>query len=153
MATIVSLRDFVNELEFMSEERHSYVNRKTGEVLCATVEALSAIEEGEEDSLPDWLADELPKLREVVSSGDWLRMPSRFELEEYRIMEDFCGTLRDQTLAADLLDTIGGRGTFGRFKNMLHRHNIHEAWYRFRDLALREFAIEWLEDHGFAYKD
>ena len=68
-------------------------------------------------------------------------------------MRDYCATLPDRVLAADLLDTIGGRGTFGRFKNMLHRHNVHEQWYRFRDAALTEIAREWLEANEIQYKD
>jgi hypothetical protein len=61
--------------------------------------------------------------------------------------------LADETLREDLLDTIGGRGTFGRFKNMVHRHNIHEDWYRFRDEALKRIAVAWLEAHDISYKE
>jgi hypothetical protein len=36
---------------------------------------------------------------------------------------------------------------------MVHRHNIHEAWYRFRDEALKRIAIDWLEAHEIPYKE
>lgn len=82
-----------------------------------------------------------------------MELPSKFELNEYGIMERFCATVADETLAADLLDTIGGRGTFGRFKSMLHRHHLQDDWYRFRDEALREIARQWLEAHEIPYRE
>jgi hypothetical protein len=83
----------------------------------------------------------------------FLALPDKFELDEYRIMERFCATVGDEVLRADLLDTIGGRGTFGRWKNMLHRHKLLDQWYRFRDQAVREFASAWLEANQIPYQD
>jgi hypothetical protein len=47
----------------------------------------------------------------------------------------------------------GGRGTFGRFKNMVHRHGIADNWYRFREEALKTMAKEWLGAHGIRYRE
>ena len=124
-----------------------------GEFLSTTPEDRAAAEEEDDDDLSDEERERLPKVREAMASEDWLPLPSKFELNEYGIMERFCGTLADEMLSADLRDTIGGRGTFGRFKGMIHRHNLQEAWYRFRDEALRQFAAEWLEAHNISYRE
>lgn len=156
MTGIVSLREFVDQLDFISEECHVYVNRRTGEFLGATSEELSAAEEDDEDGadlLPEWQRDMLPKVREVLTTDDWLALPDKFEISEYGIMREFCYSLSDQVLQQDLLDTIGGQGTFRRFKNMLHRRDLLDKWYAFRHEALKEFAIEWLEAHELSYRE
>ncbi|HEY1861276.1 MAG TPA: UPF0158 family protein [Gemmataceae bacterium] len=153
MSCTVSLREFVFEMESFSDEHIVYLNRLTGEFLGTTEEERAAVEDEEDDDLPESERELLPKIREALSSDDWLELPSGFEIDEYAIMRGFCGTLENQTLRDDLLDTIGGRGTFGRFKNMVRRHNIHENWYRFRDEALKRIAIDWLEAHEIPYRE
>ena len=153
MSCTVSLREFVGELDMFSDECHVFLNRHTGEFLGATEEDIAAAEDKDDEDIPAWQKDVLPKIREAVASDDWLPLPSKWDLNEYGIMEDFCGTIADRTLRGDLLDTVGGRGTFGRFKNMIHRHNLQERWFEFRDTALRRFAVDWLQEHGIAYRE
>jgi len=50
-----------------------------------------------------------------------------------------------------LLAAISGRGAFRRFKDVIHRHGVQEAWYAFRTTALEEDAAMWLEAHGIVY--
>jgi Uncharacterised protein family (UPF0158) len=151
MSLPVSLREFVSELDSFHDEWRVFLNRRTGEFLTTTDEDRAAAEAEEDAYIPEWQREVLPKIIEAMTSDDWLVLPSKFEINEYDIMERFCCTLTDEVLRGDLLDTIGGRGTFGRFKNMLYRHNLKDQWYKFRDEALREIAIEWLEANGIPY--
>ncbi len=154
MPCTVSLGNFVFEMESFSDEHIVYFNRITGEFLGTTDEDRSLAErEDDDDDVPQWQRELLPKVREAMSSDDWLELPGGFDIDEYAIMRDFCATLADDTRSEDLLDTIGGRGTFGRFKNMVHRHNMHEDWYRFRDNALKRITIDWLEAHEIPYRE
>ena len=50
-----------------------------------------------------------------------------------------------------LLDSIHGAGAFRRFKDTLYRLGIEEDWYKYRDHALEEMAIEWLEAEGIPF--
>jgi hypothetical protein len=34
---------------------------------------------------------------------------------------------------------------------MVLRRGMEDAWYRFRDRALADIAVEWLEDNGLIY--
>jgi len=148
----VSLREFVSELDTFDDEWRVYLNRRTGEFFSTSPTDRAAVEEAEDEDLTDEERAFDEKIRGVMASEDWLQLPSKYELNEYGIMERFCGTVADETLSADLLDTIGGRGTFGRFKNMLHRHGLQEEWYQFRDEALRQFAVQWLKAHDIPYR-
>ena len=42
---------------------------------------------------------------------------------------------------------------FGRFKDRIQAYGMAEAWYRYRDAALREIAVAWCEEHGIPYTE
>jgi hypothetical protein len=153
MAVIVSLRDVIEQMDLMSDEATAYINRKTGELITLTHEELALAEDPEEaEEAPEWQKDLLPKAREVLAAEeDFLPLPGKFEIHEWSIMERFARSLTD-TAASDELDAaIHGRGAFRRFKDAVQKLGIADEWYRFRDAALKEIAIEFLEAHGIAY--
>ena len=153
MAAIVSLRDVVEQMDQWSDEATAYINRKTGELITLTHEELALAEDPDEAlDAPQWQKDLLPKAQEVLASGDFIPLPSKFDIHEWSIMERFAQSLTD-TAASDELDAaIHGRGAFRRFKDAVHRLGITDEWYRFRESALEEIAIEFLEEHGIAYQ-
>jgi len=46
---------------------------------------------------------------------------------------------------------IKGSGAFRRFKNAIREMGVDEAWYQFKQNALEEIAIEWLEENQIPY--
>ena len=68
-------------------------------------------------------------------------------------MERFCASVEDADIRDELCDAIRGRGAFRRFKDRVHAYGIAEAWYRYRDEALREIAVAWCEEHGMRYTE
>jgi len=153
MAAIVSLRDVIEEMELMSDEATSYINRKTGEFITVTDKMLSLVEDPDEAAdAPQWEKDLLPKVREVTASEDFIPLPGKFEIHEWSIMERFSQSLTDAAVSDELDAALHGRGAFRRFKDIVHRFGIADEWYRFRDAALEEIAIEFLEAHGIAYR-
>ena len=109
---------------------------------------------GEDDEfIPDWQREALPKVREVLESDDFVALPDKFEIHKYSIMERFCLSLSDEGLQDQLLHAIRGSGAFRRFKNVIYRKEIQDDWYRFRDQALKRIAIDFLESEGIAWQD
>jgi Uncharacterised protein family (UPF0158) len=152
MAVIVSLRDVVEQMDQWSDEATAYINRRTGELITLTHEELALAEDPEEaEDAPQWQKDLLPKAQEVLASEDFIPLPSKFEIHEWSIMERFTQSLTDATASDELDAAIHGRGAFRRFKDAVHRLGIADEWYRFREAALEEIAIEFLEEHGIAY--
>ena len=100
---------------------------------------------------PQWQKDLLPKAREVLASEDFIPLPSKFEIHEWAIMECFAQSLTDAAVSDELDAALHGRGAFRRFKDTVQRLGIADEWYRFRDAALEEIAVEFLETHGIAY--
>ena len=132
--------------------RPAYINRKTGELITLTDEVLALAEDPDEAAdAPQWQKDLLPKAREVLASEDFIPLPSKFEIHEWAIMERFAQSLTDAAVSDELDAALHGRGAFRRFKDAVQRLGIADEWYRFRDAALEEIAVEFLETHGIAY--
>jgi len=87
----------------------------------------------------------------VIGSDDYLLLPGKFDIHEYRIIEVFCYSLADDMIKENLLHKIKGSGAFRRFKDAIHEYGIEQEWYRFRQKELEKIAIEWLEANQISY--
>ncbi len=151
--SMVSLRDVVEHMDLPNDAWTAYVNRRTGEFLTVTDEDQRLVEAGEDPGdLPEWQRETLPKVQEALGSDDWLALPGKFEIHEYRIMERFSEGVADAGIRGTLLQAIRGRGAFRRFKEAIHESGVAEAWYAYRQQALEGIAIEWLQSQGVAYR-
>ena len=152
MTVVVSLRDVVNEMDVMSDESHGYLNKETGELVTITDEEINAIENNDDwGDYPEWQQEALVTAKKVLDSSDYLPLPSKFDIHEYAIMERFCYSVENPKLSDELSYQIRGSGAFRRFKDTIHRYGIEDEWYRFRDQAFEEIAIEWLESNGISF--
>ena len=145
----LSLKIGVAELEFISDEHHVYLDKRSGEFVSLTDEDLRDVESDESfDHYPDWHKELTAQAKEVLGSDHYIELPSKFDIHEYQIMEQFIYSIESEELSDRLLREIRGRGAFRRFKDMAFRYGIECDWYRFRAQALEKIAIEWLEDNG-----
>ena len=151
----VSLKSVVEEMDVLGDEMTAYINKQTGELFTVSEEEARLIETRNEDNefVPEWQKEMLPKVREVLESNDFVPLPDKFEIHEYSIMERFCLSLPDEALQNELLHAIRGSGAFHRFKDAIHHKGIQDDWYRFRDQALKRIAIDFLESEGIAWQD
>ena len=149
----VSLKAVVDEMDVLGDEMVAYINKKTGELFTVGDEEARLIEHGKEgnDFIPDWQKEILPKVREVMESGDYVPLPDKFIIHEYAIMERFCLSIEDEDLQEKLLSAIRGRGAFHRFKDIIHQKEIENDWYGYRDDALKGIAADFLETEGIAF--
>ena len=171
MAVVVSLRDLVDELQTLSHESHVYLKKTTGKVISIwddnfemvrNMEEFDEIEEEGDDSEiindPDGYSDLetefFQDVKNVLLLDDgYLKLPSKFDIDEYEIMERFCLSVSDEKISDILLGKIRGSGAFRRFKDTIYQYGIEKDWFRFRDEAYKEIAVSWLESKGFAYTD
>jgi hypothetical protein len=148
----VKLEDLIEGMDLQSDERSSFLNLTTGEVVSITDEELRAAEEDASlEDFPEWQHDAIRLAGKILATEHYLQLPDRFEIHEYQIMERFCLSVEDADIRGDLCDAIRGRGAFRRFKDMVQAYGMAEAWYRYRDAALREIAVAWCDAHGIPY--
>lgn len=91
-------------------------------------------------------------IREVLESEDFIPLPSKFDIHEWSIMDRFAQSLTDEATSDELDAALHGSGAFRRFKDAVRRLGLEDKWYRFRETALEEIAIEFLEEHGISYE-
>jgi hypothetical protein len=148
----VKLRDVVDGLEMQADEMSAYLNKRTGEVVPTTSEELEAAEEEEDlDDYPEWQQESILKTKEILESEDWIELPSKFDTDDYAIMEEFCRSVADPEISDRLLSTIRGKGAFGRFRGAVEALGLVQAWYDFRAGELERIAVEWLEVNEIEY--
>jgi len=152
MSAVVSLGEVVGEIDVPVSGCTTYVNRKTGEVVVVTEEdSLLLGDDVDEEDLPDWQAEILPKLREATTSEDYIVFSIREELDEYRLMESFALAVEDSEVSARLQRALQGRGAFRYFKDVADEHDLLEAWYEHRQRSLEEAVAGWLERNGIEF--
>jgi hypothetical protein len=150
----VQLQAVVDELEVLDDEWRAYINRKTGELASFSSDLERSIQNEEDpSSRPDWERDMRQDCEGVLNDPDFILLPSKFDIHEWRIMERFCLSLDNERLSNRLLDAIHGRGAFRMFKNEVHRLGIQDDWYRYRNDALKTIAADFLEENEIPYSD
>jgi len=154
MTVPIKRKDIIEGLEFLTDEGSSYLNTVTGEVVYVTTEELRAAEEEEPlEDFPEWQHANIRIAKDLLDTDHYLPLPTKFDIHEYHVMERFCASVEDADIRDDLCDAIRGRGAFRRFKDSIQAYGIAEAWYRYRDTALREIAVAWCEEHGIQYTE
>ncbi|MEG3070168.1 MAG: hypothetical protein HQP61_11650 [Peptococcaceae bacterium] len=153
MTITVNLDEIIEALETQTEEISNFLDLKTGEVLFITDEEFQAAENGEPlDGFPDWQQESILTAREILEKDHYIPLPSRYDIDEYSIMERFCLSVTDEELQNILFNAIRSRGAFRRFKDNIHRHGIAEDWYKYRDEAFKQQAIDWCKANDIKYK-
>jgi hypothetical protein len=145
----VKLKDIIEEIEIQSEEARSFLNIKTGEIMLVTSEDLRAAEDKKPfEHLPEWEQENRMTAIDVVENFEnYIELPTKYEVNEYEIMEKFCLTVSDQRKQESLLRAIKGKGAFGRFKDKIIDFEIENQWYSYRDECFKQIAIEWCQEN------
>jgi len=164
----------LSELEFAfentSEMMSHYLDLETGQVVMITEEVRWRLEEIyqemhdresagpvdlaaalEQCNVPDWEKDMLQEADRIEAGYGtrYIRVPEADSYQDYRDIEDFIATVRNQHLQDRLWRAIQGRGAFRRFKDVLAAHfHERERWFEFKDARVRERVLDWLESKG-----
>jgi hypothetical protein len=155
MPATVRLNDIIDALEMQFDESFSFLDLDTGEVETISRDLLRKAEElgdDEEPDLPAWQKKEWEIARRIVSTGRFEALPTKFEVNEWEIMQDFSCSVESGRIREDLLDALHGAGAFRNFKNTLRRHRVEPVWFAFRTKALKQIAIDWCEENHITWE-
>ncbi len=132
----VKLEEIIEAMEFADMETEYYYDTKNERILML----FDGMVDGEDD----------PELFEDISEGfveDYIPLPEQYDINEYRIMEEFIYEL-PQGKNQDVLErAMQGRGAFRRFKDKLYDLNLEQHWYSYKDSAYERIARQWCESH------
>lgn len=149
MAKKVKLQEIMDGMEMHFDGMNTYLNVKTGEIVSVSEEDLRAAEDDDSfEHLPEWHQEAMKVAIDVIENyEDYKRLPTKYDINEYDMMVDFCFTINDERNKKILLNAIQGRGAFRRFKDHIYRLGFEEKWYVFREGRYKEIAIDWCKKH------
>jgi hypothetical protein len=152
MAAEVKLERIIEALEMADHSISSYLDVETGEVCSVTGEEFDLAEDPQTviEDLPDWQHEPVNLARNIQEQVGkrYLALPDKFDIHEWAIMDRFSETLKDARLRNDFHGGIRGAGAFRLFKRLLTEYNLWDAWNRFKQVELRQMAIQWCEENG-----
>ena len=137
----IPLKQDIQAIEEANEVFTSFWDTKTGK----TVYLADPLMTGETD---DALSAEMENEPER-----FLRFPTKYEIRQYRIMEDFIDQIPPGKAQEELAYAIRGKGAFRRFKQSVRFHGLEQRWYDYLAQAYREFAIRWCAEEGLEYTE
>lgn len=112
----VKLEDIIEAMEFANMETEYYYDTHNEKVLML----FDGMVDGEDN----------PELFEDIKEGfveDYIPLPGQYDINEYRIMEEFIYELPAGKNQDVLARTIQGRGAFRRFKDKLYDLNLENS--------------------------
>ena len=156
MATDVKLDAIIEALEMADDSISSYLDVETGEVHSITEEEFDLAEDPQTaiEDLPNWQHEAVKLARNIQEQEGkrYLALPGKFDVHEWSIMDRFSMTLRDAQMRNDFHDGIRGAGAFRLFKHLLTEYNLWDAWNRFKQVELRQMAIQWCEENSITFR-
>jgi hypothetical protein len=132
----LNLKKAADEFEIIDSQTHLFYNRETGEF-----DFFCEFSDGEEVDY------------EKFEDDVWVAAPNERDFDEYRIMANFAESISNPHKSELLCVALEGRGAFRRFKDTLHRVDLTEEWYKWKNEAFIEFAREWCVDNNIEYTD
>ncbi|PGM54644.1 UPF0158 family protein [Bacillus sp. AFS053548] len=156
MTNKAKIKDIIEELEMQIDGYRSFIKIRTGEVFSVAEEDLFDAEDEKpiDDDLQDWQIENLEIANEIMENfEDYKELPSKYEIDEYIMIKDFCLTVKDEKIQNILLITIEGKGAFRRFKDAVIELNIEMDWYSYRDSRYKDLAIAWCQNNDIEYID
>ena len=150
----VKLSEIAEAIDFDSEESLSLLNIKTGKVCSFQKEYLSVAEDEEDLSdFVDWEQEEILRAKKYLKKpNDYIGLPSKFDLNEYSIMENFIIEVPSEKQKEVLFNAIKGKGAFAKFRKGVEQFNLLEKWNEYDNNALTEFAKNWCRENEIEYE-
>jgi hypothetical protein len=156
MAAEVELDVIIEALEMADDSISSYLDVETGEVHSITEEEFDLAEDPQTamEDLPNWQREAVTLARGIQKQEGkrYMALPDKFDVHEWAMMDRFSMTLRDAQMRNDFHGGIRGAGAFRLFKHLLTEYDLWDAWNRFKQVELRQMAIEWCKENGITYR-
>ena len=151
----IKLSEIIEAIDLQSDEMVAYLDTRTGQIITISDEEARAVEEGDPlDDYPEWQQDNIRIAIDFLENeDDYLALPTKYDLNEYRIIEKFVLSLTDRRTSELLYTSIKGKGAFRRFKDALRRLELDDEWYAYRNAALRQVAIDWCESNQIQFRE
>jgi hypothetical protein len=151
----LKIGEIVEAMDLQTDEITAFLNQRTGEIVTILAEEFNAVANQEPlEDAPEWERADMRMAQEILGNErDFLRLPTKEKIDEYQIMERFCLSVRDRKISEGLYVSIKGKGAFRRFKDQILRLGIADQWYKYREEAIKQMAIDWCKSHRIDFEE
>ena len=154
--TKISINAIISELKKAGTLYTAYLNPSTGELVTLGEEEFSLVEDNRDISgMQAWERELVPKVKEVLYSGDFLMLPTKEDINLLVIMREFAGTLdeEDKEIAEELLEASEEETSTTKewYFRILDEADLRYEWNQYRLKKLGQLAIEWCKQHNISY--
>ncbi|MGQ2374058.1 UPF0158 family protein [Companilactobacillus zhachilii] len=125
----VKFSEVLEAIEGAGDDVNYYYDKKT-----QTISFTSEYDDEESDDIED-------------DFDSHIMLPSKYDINDYHIMEEFIWNLKDEGQQSQLENVINGRGAFRYFRNLVDQFGITQEWYDFQDATYKNIARAWCEDN------
>ena len=134
---IIKLSKVIEGLEFINEEEDTcgFYNPETGDIFYL----------GEYDFAQE---SEYSEIEE-----NCIKLPTKDDIDELSIMQDFIETIEDTTLYNQLGIVSAGDNALRMFQETCKNFGILDDWYRYRDESFKEIALDWCQENHVIYME
>lgn len=149
---MIQIDDLLPYIEMSLNQFWCYLNRETGRCLTLTEEDFrNADARREGKTAADRAA--IDHAYHVLNDPAWLRLPTRQDVNEYRIMQLFVqNVVVNEAKIQELNRLLASGMAEGRWMNTVTMLNLKEDWLRFRRQMLRRVAVNWCLMHGLDFE-
>lgn len=127
----LDLNTIAEEFEFINDETRLLYNKETGE--------------------HEFYFEHMCEDPDKYESDEWIYAPSKWDFDKFNMMVEFADSQSDRRTRETLNSVLGGKGSFRRFDDALHRVGLTSKWHEFKHKAYVEVAREWCDKHGIDY--
>ena len=113
MSATVRLNDIINALDMQLDEFSSFLDCDTGQVETVSDAILQEAEAGDDKGtdVPVWQQQEWETARRIVSAPNRFRnLPTKFDVHEWAIMEDFSRSIESDRIREELYSALQAPG-------------------------------------------
>lgn len=134
----IKLSELVDSIDSQADEAGFYLNKNTGKIELVGLEEINIAEdESTLEDYPEWQQEIIKIAQDILNTDDYIQLPTRFDVHEYSIMEDFCFSLDNEKIKEKLFCAIKDKGSFRRFKDKAFELDVIDDWYKFKEEALK----------------
>jgi len=140
MGRPVSLDALIEEVELSGDGRQAVFNTETGE---ATIW-------GDPDELVAMHGEDVLEGRDC-DGPEWVAVPYPDTDSDWKMMRDFAFAQDIERFRDRLLGALHGRRCFSAFRQEAASLGLIDAWFAYREVALRALVTRWLAANGYPF--
>jgi uncharacterized protein UPF0158 len=155
LARPVSLKELVQELYTTHGGAAVYYDRFQGDfqIMTEDMEMLQDLSDEELAALPEHERADAEFVQNADEDERYVILPDQWEINQVRLLDRFAASIEDEALRRTFKDAVRGRGAFRRFRQLVQKHRLEDAWNRFETEGYAEIARDWLKEHDLPWRD